>query len=223
MTIDQSSGLLSRESILQELDKALQQASSEGKSVAVAAFDIDRFRSLGVEHGTEFSERLVRSVGEVLTRTFGKESRIGRHTTDEFMVVSSGASASQAAERAEAARREVESLAIQPQQDAESSYPVQPTVSAGVAFYPTDASVRAELLHKAAEALQRAKQTGKNQVCLAADTEVVPKTIRIPRAQVTKLAELSSRTGRPETILLREALDDLFCKYQNGRFDTHLA
>lgn len=222
MPIDESSGLLSRETILQELDKALQQASSQGSSVAVSAFDIDRFRSLSVEHGLEFSEDLVRKVGEVLTRTFGDTSNIGRHTTDEFMIVSSGVSANRAADLAEEARREVEALVMRPLNVEENAY-VRPTISAGVAYYPNDASTRTELLHKAAEALQRAKQTGKNQVCLAADSEMMPKTVRIPKAQVVRLAELSAMTGRSESVLLREALDDLFWKYQNNRVETHLA
>lgn len=219
MVLDESSGLLSRESILQELDKSLQQASASGASVAISAFDIDRFRSLGVEHGTDFAEDLVRRVGEVLKRTFGGESHIGRHTTDEFLIVSAGQSAEAAGDLAEQARQEVEDLAIHPLNAQENAY-VRPTVSAGVAFYPTDGQTRTDVLHKAAEALQRAKQTGKNQVCLAADTELMPKTVRISKAQLVKLADLAAHSGHAETILLREALDDLFRKYRSGSHEN---
>ncbi len=222
MASDETIGLLSRENILQELDKALQEASSSGTPVMVSAIDIDRFRSLSVEHGSPFAEDLVQAVANVLIRTYGEDSRIGLHTTDEFMVVTTGVSATKGAELAENARHEVESMVLRPADAEENSY-VRPTVSAGVSVFPADASTRAGLLHKAAEALQRAKHTGKNQVCLAADLEMMPKTIRLPKAQVIKLAEMSVRTGRPESVLLREALDDLFCKYQNGWNEVRMA
>ncbi len=212
MSNDQTLGLLSREAILRLLDEALQSAPAGEAAVAVAVFDIDHFRSLNVDYGEEFAEQLVQRVGEVLVRTYSANSAIGRHTTDEFLIISTGETAARAATLAESARKEVESLVLRPLNAQENAF-VHATVSAGVAMYPSDANTRAQLLHKAAEALQRAKQTGKNQVCLASDIEMVPKTVRIPKGQVVRLAELVAQTGHPEMMLVREALDDLFCKY----------
>jgi predicted signal transduction protein with EAL and GGDEF domain len=86
-------------------------------------------------------------------------------------------------------------------------------ISGGVASYPADSSEPAELVRKADEALYRAKQTGRNRICLPASGQMVTKTSHYTQTQLERLSAAARRLDRSEAFLLREALDDLLRKY----------
>jgi predicted signal transduction protein with EAL and GGDEF domain len=86
-------------------------------------------------------------------------------------------------------------------------------VSGGVAEFPSDGSDWREILRKADEALYRAKQLGRNRICLPASSQMVTKTAHFTQTQLEKLADLARKTNKSEAYLLREALDDLLRKY----------
>jgi predicted signal transduction protein with EAL and GGDEF domain len=92
-----------------------------------------------------------------------------------------------------------------------SQLPVR--VSGGVAEFPSDGGDWRELIRKAGEALYRARQLGRNRICLPASSQMVTKTAHFTQTQLEKLAELGKHTNKSEAYLLREALDDLLRKY----------
>jgi LysM repeat protein len=59
----------------------------------------------------------------------------------------------------------------------------------------------------------RAKKNGRNQVCLAREEKLMPKTSHYTQAQLEKLSLIAEKEGVGEAVLLREALDDLLKKY----------
>jgi diguanylate cyclase (GGDEF)-like protein len=87
------------------------------------------------------------------------------------------------------------------------------TLSAGIATAPEDGSMYFEFVRKADGAALRAKQQGKNRVCLAREEKMVTKTSHYTPQQLQKLTELSKNLGAGEAVLLREALDLLLQKY----------
>jgi len=86
-------------------------------------------------------------------------------------------------------------------------------VTIGVAQYPRDAKDARSLLQAADAALATAKESGRNQVALPPNEEMVMKSCYYPASSMRKLRALAERLGRKDSPLLREALDDLFRKY----------
>ena len=63
-------------------------------------------------------------------------------------------------------------------------------------------------------ALYRAKLAGSNQVLLAFDERMVPKTTHYTETQLERLSNLAEELEVKEARLLREALDDIIKKYK---------
>lgn len=95
------------------------------------------------------------------------------------------------------------------------SYTVRMRISGGIASFPSDATERVDLLRKADEALYRAKQTGRNRICLPTSAQMVTKTSYYTQTQLERLATLARQLDKTEAFLLREALDDLLNKYKD--------
>ncbi len=87
------------------------------------------------------------------------------------------------------------------------------TLSIGVASNPPHASEAEGLWRAAGEALMRAKREGSNRVAIYVEEKMTLKSNYYSRANLERLAKLSSTTRRTEASLLREALDDLITKY----------
>jgi predicted signal transduction protein with EAL and GGDEF domain len=87
------------------------------------------------------------------------------------------------------------------------------TASAGLASYPDDGLKAPDIESKAAEALYRAKVTGRGKTCLAREENMVTKTSHYTQGQLMGLRRLAEREGIGEAVLLREGLNDLLRKY----------
>jgi predicted signal transduction protein with EAL and GGDEF domain len=83
----------------------------------------------------------------------------------------------------------------------------------GISAFPEDGSRPADIARRADSALVRAKKSGRNQVCLAREEKLIPKTSHYTQAQLESLTTISDRINVGEAALLREALDDLLKKY----------
>ena len=93
----------------------------------------------------------------------------------------------------------------------------QKTITAGVAQYPRDARDVQGVLKAADAALLSAKESGRNCVGLPPNEEMVMKSCYYPASSVRKLKALAERLYRKESLLLREALNDLLRKYDTQR------
>ena len=91
------------------------------------------------------------------------------------------------------------------------------TITAGVAHAPRDAKEVQALLNAADAALLSAKESGRNQVALPPNEEMVLKSCYYSSAGLRKLKSLAERLGQRESYLLREALADLLRKYDVAR------
>ena len=96
---------------------------------------------------------------------------------------------------------------------------VNVTISTGIASYPIDAAERDELLRKTDQAMYRAKNTGANQILLAYDEKMIPKTNHYTETQLERLSILAKKLEVTEARLLREGLDDLINKYKDPEFE----
>lgn len=149
------------------LDEALRETHSRAKrqktNFAVAICDIDHFKSFNDQFGHDVGDIVIKWVAEKLTQTSGK-TFIGRFGGEEFVLIFEGMTAAQAQVKLNALRNEHFTKELKIRTTGQSLGKL--TFSAGVSNFPEVTTVSA-LLKKADEALYRAKDEGRNRVCLA--------------------------------------------------------
>lgn len=124
---------------------------------ALALFDIDHFKRFNDSFGHDAGDLVLQALGRELGAVTPPGATAVRLGGEEFCVLLPGEDAPRAAELAEALRGAVQQLALN-----YAGEPLPPiTLSAGIA-----AGRRAGLLRAADLALYRAKQEGRNRVCV---------------------------------------------------------
>jgi len=173
----------------------------------LAMLDLDFFAEFNGTYGHAMGDRLLEALAGRLRADFGDSTY--RISGDEFAVTLPGMSLEQGFLRMEAFRAYASDLA----RELDVPDDQQISVTIGVAQYPRDAKTVRNLLEAADAALFSAKENNRNQVALPPNEEMVMKSCYYPAASVRKLKVLAERLSRRESHLLREALDDLFRKY----------
>jgi len=142
----------------------------------VAMVDVDHFKRFNDEHGHDVGDQLLRMVGARLGE-LGGGGRAFRYGGEEFAVLFPGKTLDEARIHLEAVRRTIEGAAFtlrgphRPRTRPESPAPARSrrriavTVSIGAAAADPHGSSADVVVRAADEALYRAKQGGRNQVC----------------------------------------------------------
>lgn len=207
---DRLTGLLSKAEFLPRFAAQLEAARQGEQPLALALFDIDHFLQLNETHGHLAGDQALVAIAEVIRQGAGERGLAFRNGGDEFAVLFPGWEREQAFLAMEGMRRAVEALGL----TSAAGAAIEPlTLSGGVAAFPVDGRTQVELYRKADQALYRAKAGGRNQVRLAFEEKMVPKTAHFTQTQLERLAEQAARLKTSEADLLREALDDLLTKY----------
>jgi diguanylate cyclase len=209
---DGLTGLIKRAGLIARLDKACAEAERSRSTVSVVCFDVDEFDTINRQFGRYTGDEVLRRVGAALASNFKEPGVVGRFAGDEFAVILPGSRAETAFVLSEEVRKVIEDTPI-PIQAGEMRSHLPVRISGGVAEYPSDGSDWREMLRKADEALYRAKQLGRNRICLPASSQMVTKTSHFTQTQLEKLSDLARRANKSEAYLLREGLDDLLRKY----------
>ena len=155
---DALTGLSNRRTFDEHLDSMLAQERKTGQAFALVIFDIDHFKSINDTQGHPEGDRVLQDVARIAARQLRAGEQIFRIGGEEFGIVipGDGKTGVSVAERVRAAVQN------------EPREPRLPTLSAGVASFPHDATTREALFQAADLALYAAKQGGRNAVSLAA-------------------------------------------------------
>jgi diguanylate cyclase len=188
---------------------ALKEALAASDGVALALVDADNFKELNDEQGYAAGDEVLRELAALLAEA--APERAYRLGGDEFGLILPDTSLEQAFLRLEALRARVQERLRATVGGAEQAI----TIKVGVAHHPRDAKDARGLLSAADAALQVAREVGRNTVCLPPTEEMAMKSCYYPKTSLRKLKALSERTRRSESRLLREALEDLFRKYDS--------
>jgi diguanylate cyclase len=201
----QLTDLADREALKSALDRAI----ADGDGVALAVLDVDRATALFDRFGPDAGRRILDTLASILTEAAPGEAY--QLSGDEFAIRMPGMSLERAFLRMEELRCQVA--------DARKQFGLpdgQVTVTVGVAHSPRDARDEESLTRAAFAALLGAKELGGNQVALAPSGEMVMKSCYYSAASLRHLKALAERLGRKESVLLREALDDLLRRYSSS-------
>jgi diguanylate cyclase (GGDEF)-like protein/PAS domain S-box-containing protein len=139
------------------LRQALFEANRQGRLVAVAFLDLDRFKNINDSLGHETGDQLLRGVADRLRANIRETDTVARISGDEFMLVLPGLNNVD-----DASRIAQKILASLSQPLMISGHELYVSASLGIAIYPHDAKDVEGLLRNADVAMYRAKETGRN-------------------------------------------------------------
>jgi diguanylate cyclase (GGDEF)-like protein len=148
------------------LERELLRATRKKSVLGVFMVDVDHFKVFNDTHGHAVGDAVLKLVAEVCHKSIRNEDFACRYGGDEFTIILPDVTPETACMRAENIRRGIDEL----RSFEGKEFYGEVTVSIGVALYPDDGTTIEVLLRKADQALYRAKQQGRNQVLLAADS-----------------------------------------------------
>jgi diguanylate cyclase (GGDEF)-like protein len=195
-----------RGSFLADLDGLLHHGNAP---LALALTDLDGFAAVNDSYGRDAGDAVLVAWNRVLEANVPDGGSVVRLGGDEFVVVLPGTSAENAVVLLEEVRGHFSSMSLE-------GIPVALSASAGIAANPPHGTTAEELWRAAGEALMRAKRDGRDRVALHIEEKMVLKSNYYSKANLERLAKLSSATDRTEASLLREALDDLLYKHRDA-------
>ena len=208
LNLDRLTGLRTREIFESEFTTRIREANEHRYTLTLAMVDIDVFYNINRDYGHEVGDEVLKALAAMLKSAAAGETLAFRFGGDEFIVLFLNTSREQAFLAMESIRAETA------QRETYAGTDLKVTISVGIASCPVDGNAADELLRKADQALYRAKLAGSNQVLLAFDERMVPKTTHYTETQLERLSNLAEELEVKEARLLREALDDVIKKYK---------
>jgi len=158
---DQLTGVSNRRQSTKELTKYLRLCQKYCQPLCLAVLDLDYFQSINEQYGYSTGDRILKRLGQILQQRFRSEDVIARWNGTKFLVGMYGMNKQDGTKRLnellQTFRQEVFPIG-------ERREPLQVTFSAGVADYPSDGQDLPSLSQAANNALQLAKNTGRNRV-----------------------------------------------------------
>lgn len=197
---------ITKANLIEKINSIIQ--NNEG-SFSVVSADIDDFSNLNTLYGHPIGDVIIEKTISIFENNLSPGDLFSRNG-DEFILLMFNKGTERTFMELEEIRRYLSDNTFAFEDVSENIYF---TLSFGVANYPKDAKNSVELLRVADSALFRAKNLGKNRICLSEKESMVLKSNYFTKTQLERLTKLSKDNNKTEAFLLREALDDLFKKY----------
>jgi diguanylate cyclase (GGDEF)-like protein len=161
ITFDRLSGLLTKESLFLALEMELNRCTLYQLPLAVLMMDLDRFKLVNDAHGHLVGSRVIGEVGQVIRDTVRGADVAARYGGEEFLAYFPENGRSGAHQAAERLRQAVGSHLF-----VADGPGVRITMSIGVALFPEHGRTVEALVGRADGELYRAKDSGRDRVCL---------------------------------------------------------
>lgn len=158
---DALTGLYQRRILEEELPAELQRAHRERRAVCVAILDIDGLAAFNERHGREAGDSVLTAIGRILNGSLRGYDTACRMGGEEVVLVLPGCELEDALIRLEEIRCAVEALRLE-----HGGAPL-PVVTVSVGIAEARGGTADALMLRAGEALQRAKDNGRNRIELA--------------------------------------------------------
>jgi diguanylate cyclase (GGDEF)-like protein len=164
ITFDQLSGLLTKESLFLALDMELKRCHRYTVPLAVLMMDLDHFKAVNDTRGHMMGSHVLAEVGRLIARSIRGADVAARYGGEEFVAYLPEADGAGAVQVAERIRMNIESTEF-----ALDGQTVRSSISVGIALFPAHGHDLKSLVARADRALYRAKEDGRNRVCLDVD------------------------------------------------------
>ncbi len=150
------------------LNQAVQESQKRKKALSVILGDIDFFKKINDTYGHACGDMVLKEVANMIQSAISEESPekenhvAGRYGGEEFIIMLKDFNLSDAAFKfAEKLRKQIENREL-----IWENQPLKVNISLGVASLHYGEKVPDPMVHRADEALYRAKEGGRNQVCI---------------------------------------------------------
>ena len=157
--MDPLTGLRNRRAMEEVASEEMRLSMRSGEPLSMLVLDVDHFKKLNDTWGHALGDRALRAIGGVLLTVTGADERVMRMGGEEFAVLLPGSESEAARQVGERLRATVEGLRMSEKNDVMSF-----TVSIGVGEWKPGDESWMEMLHRADQALYRAKHEGRNCV-----------------------------------------------------------
>jgi diguanylate cyclase (GGDEF)-like protein len=146
---DDLTGLYNQRDLFEQLPREMERANRAGSACSLCLFDLDRFKDYNDSHGHLAGDRLLRSVGAVVSRTIrAKIDRAFRYGGDEFVLLLPNTNRAEAQVLVDRLRRAISQALAGPV-----------TFSAGIAEYSPGMESK-DFIEAADRLMYRAKRKG---------------------------------------------------------------
>ncbi|HEU4401999.1 MAG TPA: GGDEF domain-containing protein [Candidatus Polarisedimenticolia bacterium] len=161
ISYDRLTGLLTKESLYLAFENELKRCARYRLPLAVLMMDLDRFKRVNDKHGHQMGSHVLTEVGRLIRESIRMADVSARYGGEEFVSYLSETDAVGAYQAAERIRRAIEQEAF-----TLDDLTVQVTISIGVASFPDHGRDIKSLVARADRALYRAKEEGRNRICV---------------------------------------------------------
>jgi diguanylate cyclase (GGDEF)-like protein len=159
--IDGLTNLLLRRNFTEALEKELERIKSYNLKLASLMIDVDHFKKLNDKYGHLAGDRVLVKIAQVIKDNTRRIDLASRYGGEEFAVALPETDREGAIIVAERIREQVEKEEFEI-----DSQKVKTTVSIGLSFFPDNTEDLTELIDLSDKALYKAKETGRNKVCV---------------------------------------------------------
>ena len=163
---DSLTGVSNHGYLLTWLQEAFDRCTATQKPLSLIMLDIDHFKMYNDEYGHVIGDEVLRLTAQTMQAHVMSTDAVGRWGGEEFVVVLPGAAAEDALRVAERFRQ---SLAGARLVGSHGEAIPKPTVSQGIATYPSHVSSVADLIVLADNMLYLAKEDGRNRIKVAGE------------------------------------------------------
>jgi len=158
--LDSMTGVYNHGYFLKKLAEQAAQSSAQ-KPLSLIMMDIDFFKPYNDTYGHLVGDRILKTLCTAIRHHIKQTDAVGRWGGEEFIISLPGATGLQALQ---VAQRIGETMAALRVEDREQRTIPVPTVSQGIAVYPTEADEIYQLIDLADRRLYVAKERGRNQI-----------------------------------------------------------
>jgi two-component system cell cycle response regulator len=158
---DQLTGLHNRRYMSRHLDNLVETAKKTGKPIAFVIMDIDYFKAVNDTYGHDIGDEVLKEFASRIAANVRGIDLACRYGGEEFVVVMPDTDMEYAYAVSERLRHSIETT---PFRVSRAPHTLSLTISIGIAAAEGEKDSVDALLHRADQALYRAKKTGRNKV-----------------------------------------------------------
>jgi diguanylate cyclase (GGDEF)-like protein len=198
--LDAKTGLLNAKYFNKIVTAEFDEAFRNNRPLAYLMADIDLMRNINNTYGHLAGDVVLAEIAHIIQRIIPDQNHAGRFGGEEFAIILTGLSDTEAKKMGEAIRKAVEEAEFRVETHPD---PIKATMSLGLASYPFNAKDLMELTYKADLAVYQAKKSGRNRLVAFSDLsneEIRMLRMRPQHSKFENNAELE--------LQLRQALDE---------------
>ncbi len=159
---DTLTGAFSRRHYLERFGEELERSNKFKYHFSCLMIDIDHFKECNDRYGHLVGDAILKEVSTRIKENIRQIDLMGRYGGEEFSIVFTETGKDDARYVAERIRRAIEEACIKVYDE-----DLKVTISIGISSFPADGQDTRSLIEKADQALYKAKETGRNRVCLS--------------------------------------------------------